>query len=259
MSRSARKDIKSEYIHLITQGICKEYIFQDDENKREYLKLIDSKLKEYHDLKLLAYCIMDNHSHLLVHIENIESLSKVMSKINTSYAIYYNKQKNRIGYVFRNRYYTQPISSRKQLYNTVVYIHRNPVKAGIVEKMSDYINSSYCSFESGKINIEIPELIFGTKKYIDIFNYIHRNFIDEEIYDVKEDNEDVNNKKIKQLIIDFCKENNTQLEDIREDNKSILKLVNIAKQTLNLSEKKIAESIGIGKNRITNIKKKLKV
>lgn len=242
MPRSSRKNINSEYIHLITQGIRKEYIFQKEEYKKKYLKIINYTLKEYNEVKVLAYCIMDNHAHLLVNVKDIDCLSGAMRKINTLYAMYYNKKENRVGYVFRNRYYTQQILNRKQLYNTIAYIHKNPVKAGMVEEMKDYINSSYCDFKFRKINIEIPELIFGTKQYMEIFNQVHRDFIDEDIYDVQEEKEreeEINNERLEKLIIKFCEENNTQLEIIRKNNKLILELVNSVKSKLNVKEKKL--------------------
>lgn len=138
MPRISRKNITSKYIHVITQGIKKEFIFEKENYKKEYIKLMKEALKEQQNFQILAYCIMDNHAHFLIHTENIEALSKVMSKVNTAYGIFYNKCEKRVGYVFRNRYYTQEIMDESHLYNTVVYIHRNPVKANMVNDMSQY-------------------------------------------------------------------------------------------------------------------------
>lgn len=57
----------------------------------------------------MAYCIMNNHVHLLVYSEEVQKLSKMMQKINTAYAKYYNECNERVGYVFRDRYLSQPI------------------------------------------------------------------------------------------------------------------------------------------------------
>lgn len=149
MPRIARKNINASYIHVIAQGI-----------KKEYIKLLQKMFQEYKHLQLLCYCIMDNHAHLLIYTEGIVELSKLMSRVNTSYGIYYNKSKNIVGYVFRNRYYSQAIMDEKHLYNTVAYIHRNPVKAKMVEEMKDYKYSSYNRMKNGELDERCIDLLF---------------------------------------------------------------------------------------------------
>ena len=95
MPRRARKTIASPYIHVITQGIKKEFIFYKNMYKNEYIKLLKKTMEKYKDFYLLAYCIMDNHAHLLIYLENINDLSKMMGKVNTAYGIFYNKIKEK--------------------------------------------------------------------------------------------------------------------------------------------------------------------
>ena len=139
MPRLARKLLNGKFFHLTVKGINGEYIFQDFRNKEEYLKL----LKEKENIDILAYCIMDNHAHILIKTQTVDEMSKYMKKVNTSYALYYNKKYRREGYVFNNRFYSQPILDRKHLFSCIVYIHRNPVKANMVHNMEDYEFSSY--------------------------------------------------------------------------------------------------------------------
>lgn len=110
--------------------------------KEKYLYLIKNNFKKF-NVKILAYVIMSNHVHLCLYYENIEDLSKFMHTINSDFARYYNFVKTRVGYVFKNRYYTQEIRSQTQLFNTIAYIHKNPVKAGIVSEANQYRFSSY--------------------------------------------------------------------------------------------------------------------
>ena len=152
MPRNSRESITSQYIHVIVQGIKKEYIFQKEQYKKYYLKLLWKNLKDYKETKILAFCIMDNHAHFLVHTEQIKQLSQIMSKINTTYGIFFNKSEDRVGYVFRNRYYTHEILDQKHLLNTFVYIHRNPVKANIVKKENEYKYSSYINYEKNIVD-----------------------------------------------------------------------------------------------------------
>ena len=124
MPRNARKNTASFYIHVIVQGIEKENIFLKEEYKKEYINLLQNKFQENFNIYLLNYCIMDNHAHLLIYTEKSEELSKAMSKVNTTYAIFYNKKEGRVGYVFRNRFYTQDY---KKVFNL---LHRNYQEKG---------------------------------------------------------------------------------------------------------------------------------
>ncbi len=142
MPRNSRKSIQTEYLHVMTQGINKSYIFQKDEDIKYYIKIMYEINKEY-NIQIVAYCIMSNHAHILVKIENIENLSKYMQRINTKYGKYYNKKYGRVGFVFRNRFKSEGIYSEEHLYNCINYIYENPVKAGICKHASDYQYSNY--------------------------------------------------------------------------------------------------------------------
>ena len=99
MPRISRSLIGSAFIHNMVQGINKEYIFENEKYKEKYLNLIEKYSKKY-GILMVAYCIMDNHAHLLTYSENIERISQFMKDINSEYAMYYNKIRNRVGYVF---------------------------------------------------------------------------------------------------------------------------------------------------------------
>ena len=65
MARGPRKHINMSFYHIMVQGINKEYIFNKDEDKRQYLKFIN-KVKGEIDIYIISYCIMDNHVHILI-------------------------------------------------------------------------------------------------------------------------------------------------------------------------------------------------
>lgn len=105
MPRQPRNNIKTYYFHVMTQGINKEYIFNNDIDTKYYIKIMYEQ-KEDLDIKIISYCIMNNHAHILICTKDVADLSKYMQKVNTRYAVYYNKKYNRVGYVFRDRYNT---------------------------------------------------------------------------------------------------------------------------------------------------------
>jgi len=256
MPRIARKNITASYIHVITQGINKEKIFNKSQYKDVYIKLIQKIFGQYSNLNILVYCIMDNHAHLLIYTEDINKLSHAMSRINTSYAIFYNNIEKRTGYVFKNRYYSQEIMSQNHLYNAIFYIHNNPVKANIVARMEEYEYSSYNNYKKGKIENLCVELLFNTKNYFEIFDFIHKNFVGEDIFDINE--MEISEEEIEQFVKRICFKLKLEKEDIRKENKFIIMLYKEIKNKFNVTNKEISKILGIGKNRISNILKQKK-
>ena len=121
MPRNPRSNIKASFLHVMVQGINKSYIFNKEEDIKYYIKLM-YKVKKENNIKIIAYCVMNNHVHILLKMNTIKDVSKYMKTINTMYALYYNKKYNRVGYVFRDRYKSQEIIDEKHLYNCIKYI-----------------------------------------------------------------------------------------------------------------------------------------
>lgn len=175
MPRIARSNLNTSFFHVIVQGINKEYIFYKEDYIKEFKKLLFKNLNKF-DIKLISYCIMNNHAHMLIYTKKIEEMSQYMKSINISYARYYNRNENRVGIVFRNRYESEPIFTKKHLLNCIGYIHNNPIKAKMVSSVKEYKYSSYNDYinEDGIVDEEIIKLVFGdTKDYLLTFESIH--------------------------------------------------------------------------------------
>lgn len=95
---------------------------------------------------LICYCLMPNHFHLLIHQKTDLSPSKLLSKLCTSYSKVFNKKYDRIGALFQDQYKAVPITSNAQLLWISAYIHNNPLKAGLTQKLETYSYSSYPDF-----------------------------------------------------------------------------------------------------------------
>lgn len=238
MPRTSRKNLKSYYKHVMVQGIEKQYIFGEDRYIKKYKEIILEKLQES-PVTILAYCIMHNHSHLLIYSETPEEISKFMQKVNTAYSMYYNKINNRVGYVFRNRFKSQEIFSQGQLYTCLKYIHNNPVKANIVKAMKDYKHSSYNEYLSGKhkiINDKSIEILFGKEKdFRPMFETIHNKsiVIQEETLDVKS------------FVKQFEKKHKIKIEELK-NNRGLLEVaIKEMKEKTNAKTVEIAAILGI--------------
>lgn len=210
--------MKSSFFHVIIQGHKKEYIFKKERYIYQYVKLIRKYIKET-NLTIIAYCIMQNHVHFLIQVEdNIEELSKFFHKLNTMYARYYNyMEEGRVGHVYRDRFLSEPITSHRYLVQCIKYIHFNPVKAKIVKRCEDYKFSSYRFFkkklETGKYNS-----ILSKEDYENICNNSNYNisFLDIEIN--KEE-------KIKVGIEEFLEMKNRKLYEIFSNRKILEEMV----------------------------------
>lgn len=170
--RKARKDLEANFFHIIIQGVNKEYIFNEKENMQKFLKFM-RKFEAKSKVIVIAYCIMNNHAHFLIYSEYFNEISFFMHRVSLNYAKYYNKEKNRCGVLFRNRYKAEPIDDIRYLANCIKYIHMNPVKAHIVDKCEDYMFSSYNDFmkNTGSTQSNIMIELFGENyNYLKLFN-----------------------------------------------------------------------------------------
>jgi len=148
MARSARRKSESGIYHLVTRGNNKQKIFLDDDDRQQYYMVL-AQAKKNIDFSLFAYCFMDNHIHLMIK-EGLESVSGVMRRIGSSYVYRFNQKHERLGYLFQDRYKSEPVHDDSYFITVLRYIHNNPVKAGLVDKAQDYAWSSYRDYLSDK-------------------------------------------------------------------------------------------------------------
>lgn len=245
MPRVSRKFLKSGYYHIIVQGINKEYIFNDKINM--YKNLMLKKLKES-KVKILAYCIMNNHTHFLIYSKEIEDLSKYMQKLNTAYSRFYNSYNKRVGYVFRDRFYSQEILSKKQLYNCLKYIHNNPVKAKICEKPENYEYSSYNEFMKSDLRMIIDtqsiNLLFETNKnFKEQFVNIHNSLQEDEFYEIKD-------KSIKDYIKESEIKYGISLKQLKNDKEILKQFIKYARRETDVTIEKLAEILKMSKTTV---------
>ncbi len=88
MPRMRRQKSSTGIYHIILRGINRQIIFQDNEDKEKFIEVL-KKYKEVSKYEVYAFCIMDNHAHILIR-EGKEPLAKVMKRIGVSYVYWYN-------------------------------------------------------------------------------------------------------------------------------------------------------------------------
>lgn len=141
MPRQARKKSESGVYHIMLRGINRQVIFEDNEDLSVFLKTIDMYKAEF-ECRIYAYCLMKNHVHLLIKIDNDE-LHKYMRKVAAKYVYWYNWKYDRVGGLFQDRYKSEPVEDERYFLTVLRYIHQNPVKAAICGSIAEYKDSSY--------------------------------------------------------------------------------------------------------------------
>lgn len=171
MPRYARKISSSKVYHVMLRGVARMSIFFDNDDRIRFLETMD-RMKKEGQYEIYAYCLMDNHVHLLIK-EGEDTIQRSLKRIGVSYAYYFNKKYDRAGHVFQDRFRSETIEDDSYLMSVARYIHNNPVKAGIAKRAEDYFWSSYHEYikpgkASGKVNTEILLGMFSSNETIAI-------------------------------------------------------------------------------------------
>ncbi|MCK4623053.1 MAG: transposase [Desulfuromonadales bacterium] len=151
MPRIARI-IAPNFPHHVTQrGNNRATVFFDDEDRQTYLHLL-AKYSQKFSLQIWAYCLMDNHVHLLAVPEKEESLARGVGLTNQVYTQYLNRKRKQSGRIWQNRFYSCIVDNDAYLWTVARYIESNPVIAGIADKAEDYRWSSAEAHVTGAAN-----------------------------------------------------------------------------------------------------------
>ena len=154
MPRQARTASGTGIFHVMVRGINHQNIFEEEEDYYQFINTLDRMRYQYDDdglccgtnCTLYAYCLMSNHVHLLIR-EREESVGETVKRIASSYVYYYNRKYGRDGHLFKERFKSEPVNDMAYFTVLLRYIHQNPVKAGIVERVKDYEYSSWGEFD----------------------------------------------------------------------------------------------------------------
>ena len=152
MSRQRRKFSQTGLYHIIFRGISRQNIFEEDS---DYLKLkgIIKKVKTEMKAELYAYCFMTNHVHLFIKENETGDISKIMTKILSHYATWFNIKYLRSGTLFCNRYKSEPVEDERYFFGLIRYIHQNPLEAHMVPSPKEYPYSSYQEYADNEKDI----------------------------------------------------------------------------------------------------------
>src|SRR5208337_4638176 len=148
MPRTARI-VAPGYPHHITQrGTNRTTIFLSDDDRMLFLSALN-RWSERKGTRIWAYCLMDNHFHLLLEPMDNDGLAKCLHGVTLRYAQYFNRKYGRTGRLWENRYFSCPVDKDTYLWAVVRYIERNPARAKMVNRAEDWKWSSARTHATG--------------------------------------------------------------------------------------------------------------
>lgn len=156
MPRSYRILADSTYYHLIARGNNRLFLFSIPGGFLYFKKLLLNAQDRF-SWKMMHYCLMTNHIHLLGRMEKGEELPRLMQYLLWGYAWWYKRETGYRGHLWEGRYKSFIIEDDRYFLECGRYIERNPVRAGIVPVADDYIWSSYRHYAYGERDILINE------------------------------------------------------------------------------------------------------
>ncbi len=164
MPRKSRLISPTGIYHITLRSVNQHIIFEDSQDYEKFIYILSDCVEKY-DIDLYAYCLMNNHIHLLIYSPP-ETLSSCFQSLGTRFARWYNNKYLRTGHLFQERFHSQVIDSDNYFLSALVYIHNNPVRANMCKYPSEYRWSSFNAYYGQKnsmLNLTYAYNIAGSK------------------------------------------------------------------------------------------------
>lgn len=157
------------------RGINRQIIFHEDEDCHLFLQTLKF-YKESCGYNLYAYCLMSNHIHLLLKVGS-EPLEQIMRRICGKFVYWYNNKYDRAGYLFQDRFKSEPVEEDAYFLTALRYIHQNPLKAGLVEDLKLYPWSSFNAYfnQSRLVDTDFALSMFNGNKNAALKSFVNFN------------------------------------------------------------------------------------
>jgi len=143
MARAPRIEVADGVYHVVARGNERRAVFRDARDRERFLSLLGQVVGR-HRFRVLCYCLMGNHYHLLVATPDA-NLARGMRHLNGVYAQWFNHRHRRVGHLFQGRYKAVLVQRDKHLLRAVRYIVRNPLRARIGTRVDEWPWTSHAA------------------------------------------------------------------------------------------------------------------
>jgi len=149
MSRTARASVGGICYHVINRGNARATVFFESADYRAFLNLMRVACERIR-MRLLAYCLMPNHFHLVLYPHEDGDLSRWLHWLLTAHVKRHHRIKKTTGRIWQGRFKAFPVEQDKHLLTVMRYVERNPVRANLVSSAADWDWSSL-SFRNASV------------------------------------------------------------------------------------------------------------
>jgi len=167
------RDESPGYHHVVTRGNNKRAIYLDDRDREFFCSSVTRIARKY-GWTILAYCLMDNHYHLLISVGE-KGLSDGMCELNSGYACTFNARHGRVNHLFGKRYWNRRITTDASLWNVVRYIVQNPRRAGGEKPLEGYRWTSYAA----TIGLAFADIQLARTEVLRFFGRVRAEAVDD--------------------------------------------------------------------------------
>lgn len=147
MSRQWRIEYAGALYHVMSRGNEGRAIFLDDKDRERFIIYLQEMIKRF-QIEIHTWVLMSNHYHLLLKTREA-NLSKSMQWFGATYTRYFNIRHKRRGHLYQGRFKSLLVENDRYMQQLSCYIHRNPLRSKLVERLADYQWSSYLQYAYG--------------------------------------------------------------------------------------------------------------
>jgi putative transposase len=142
MARQPRRIADGLVYHALNRGNNRARVFFDETDFQQFLHAL-AQTKERYPFRLYAYCLMDNHFHLVLQPAAGQSISRILQSLTVAHTWHYHKASASSGHVWQGRFKSPVVSADEHLLTVMRYVESNPLRAGMVRDLALYRWSSY--------------------------------------------------------------------------------------------------------------------
>jgi putative transposase len=183
--------VKGEYFHIYNRAVNKELLFHEEEDYEYFLERFEKNLNKIPS-SIIAYCLMPNHFHFFLRQDEDIPVFKLFDSSFRPYVMHFNAKYKRKGTLFQGPLQHIHVKSNKYFIQLCNYIHVNPLKAGLVNDLTDWKFSNY----NGWIGEENSRLFFPE------FKEIFRDELENYKQTIREYEKYIEEKEFNELLFD---------------------------------------------------------
>jgi len=159
MGRPLRAALGGIVYHVLNRANARARIFHDDADYAAFLRIAAEAVQRVR-MRLLAYCVMPNHWHLVLHPRADGDLSRFMGWLTLTHTQRWHAQRHSIGagHLYQGRFKSFPVQKEVYFLRLCRYVERNALRAGLVQRAEDWPWSSLAARRLSAPGPDWPQL-----------------------------------------------------------------------------------------------------